>query len=102
MDNSIQNTRLQFLKNNKNEKHNLLSTSRIIIKSSARDATEPCFALKGGTAINFYIRDLPRLSVDLDLAYLPIEPREQTLVHISEALERISLKIQRLLPNTEV
>ncbi len=48
-------------------------------------ATESCFALKGGTAINFFIRDLPRLSVDIDLTYLPIESREQTLLHISEA-----------------
>ena len=36
---------------------------------------ETCFALKGGTAINIFFRDMPRLSVDLDLTYLPIEPR---------------------------
>lgn len=34
-------------------------------------AREGCFALKGGTAINLFVRDLPRLSVDIDLAYLP-------------------------------
>jgi len=34
-------------------------------------AKEECFALKGGTAINFFIRrDLPRLSVDIDLDYI--------------------------------
>ena len=33
------------------------------------------FALKGGTAINFFLRDLPRLSVDIDLAYLPLNDR---------------------------
>ncbi|MGI9278789.1 MAG: nucleotidyl transferase AbiEii/AbiGii toxin family protein [Endozoicomonas sp.] len=38
-------------------------------------ARESCFALKGGTAINLFIRDLPRLSVDIDLAYLPLDPR---------------------------
>ena len=32
---------------------------------------ETDFALKGGSAINFFIRDFPRLSVDIDLAYLP-------------------------------
>jgi len=32
---------------------------------------EAAFALKGGTAINFFVRDLPRISVDIDLAYLP-------------------------------
>jgi predicted nucleotidyltransferase component of viral defense system len=33
---------------------------------------EDMFALKGGTAINFFIRDLPRISVDIDLTYLPV------------------------------
>ena len=37
------------------------------------------FAIKGGTAINFFIRDLPRLSVDIDLAYLPINDREKAI-----------------------
>lgn len=49
-------------------------------------ATEKCLALKGGTAINLFVRDMPRLSVDIDLAYLPIEPREASLQHISAAL----------------
>lgn len=30
-----------------------------------------CFALKGGTAINLFYRDMPRLSVDIDLVYVP-------------------------------
>lgn len=33
-------------------------------------AQESCFALKGGTAINLFIRNMPRLSVDIDLAAL--------------------------------
>lgn len=65
-------------------------------------AIEPCFALKGGTAINFFIRDLPRLSIDIDLTYLPIESRDQTLLHISEGLQRISQKIERILPDAKV
>ena len=32
---------------------------------------EQVFALKGGTAINLFVRDLPRLSVDIDLTFLP-------------------------------
>ena len=43
-------------------------------------ATETCFALKGGPAINLFVRDLPRLSVDIDLVYLPIEDRETSLI----------------------
>ena len=50
---------------------------------------ESCFALKGGTAINLFIRDLPRLSVDIDLVYLPSEDRTAALTHIKESLSRI-------------
>ena len=38
-------------------------------------AEEDCFALKGGTAINLFVRNMPRLSVDIDLTYLPVRPR---------------------------
>ena len=38
-----------------------------------------CFALKGGTAINLFVRDLPRLSVDIDLTYLPVADRPTSL-----------------------
>ena len=55
---------------------------------------ETCFALKGGTAINLFVRDFPRLSIDIDLAYLPIEPRDMFLsnlthvmLHLAETLE---------------
>ena len=47
---------------------------------------EDIFALKGGTAINFFIRDLPRLSVDIDLAYLPVNERDFALNDISNTL----------------
>ena len=30
-------------------------------------------ALKGGTAINLYLDDMPRLSVDLDVVFTPIQ-----------------------------
>ena len=42
-------------------------------------AAEEEFALKGGTAINLFYRDLPRLSVDIDLTYLPIKDRAESL-----------------------
>ncbi|MCD4655786.1 nucleotidyl transferase AbiEii/AbiGii toxin family protein [bacterium] len=64
----------------------------------------PNFALKGGTAINFFMRNMPRLSVDIDLVYLPVESREQTLSHISSHLvslaERASKSIQGLSSQT--
>ena len=65
-------------------------------------ATQPCFALKGGTALNLFVRDLPRLSVDIDLAYLPIADRESSLVGIDKALEDITAEIIRTIPNVKV
>jgi predicted nucleotidyltransferase component of viral defense system len=53
-------------------------------------AQETCFALKGGTAINLFIRDMPRLSVDVDLTYLPVEERDASLTTIDAAMRRIA------------
>lgn len=60
------------------------------------------WALKGGTAINFFIRDLPRLSVDIDLAYLPLQNREQSLRNIHQSLENLAKDIRLKIPNTKV
>ena len=65
-------------------------------------AEEPVFALKGGTAINFFIRDLPRLSVDLDLTYLPLTGRPESLAQIDAAMRRIAARIRAALPGTHV
>ncbi len=66
-------------------------------------AAEDCFALKGGTAINLFVRDMPRLSVDIDLAYLPAEESRATaLKNISEALGRIAMAIKKTIPNAKV
>ena len=48
-----------------------------------------CFALKGGTAINLFVRDLPRVSVDIDLTYLPLKRREEALTEMSEQLRAL-------------
>ena len=42
-------------------------------------AKHDCFALKGGTAINLFVRDLPRLSVDIDLVFIPMMERDAAL-----------------------
>lgn len=52
-------------------------------------------ALKGGTAINFFIRDLPRLSVDIDLTYLPVNDRDLALKEIHSILLLLSKEIKR-------
>ena len=57
-------------------------------------ASEPDFALKGGTAINLFWRDLPRLSVDIDLTYLPVAERAASMSAIDAALHRLANLIQ--------
>ncbi len=57
-------------------------------------AEEKCFALKGGTAINLFLQNIPRFSVDIDLTYLPIEDRETSLNGIASALSTIKSKIE--------
>ena len=57
----------------------------LLVRAIPLVATENCFALKGGTAINLFVRDMPRLSVDIDLTYLPVEDRGTSLAHIDAA-----------------
>lgn len=55
---------------------------------------ENVFALKGGTAINLFFRDLPRLSIDIDLTYLQLESRAESLQAIEAALLRIEADVK--------
>ncbi len=59
-------------------------------------AKEEVFALHGGTAINLFVRNIPRLSVDIDLTYLPLDGgnREVALQGIFAALERIKTNLE--------
>lgn len=63
---------------------------------------EKVFALKGGTAINLFVRDLPRLSVDIDLTYLPIEDYETSVAGIDAALERMSARILEKIAGSKI
>jgi predicted nucleotidyltransferase component of viral defense system len=74
----------------------------LLIKILPHVAGESCFALKGGTAINLFIRDMPRLSVDIDLTYLPVALREESLAAIDAALKRIEGRIRRTLPESQI
>ncbi|MFA9389672.1 MAG: nucleotidyl transferase AbiEii/AbiGii toxin family protein [Prolixibacteraceae bacterium] len=65
-------------------------------------AKEQIFALKGGTAINLFLRDMPRLSVDIDLTYLPLDNREQALENISHGLTRIREELLNSIPGLSV
>jgi hypothetical protein len=65
----------------------------LVVQTIPVVAQEDCFALKGGTAINLFVRDMPRLSVDIDLTYLPVTDRSIALLDIDRALNRISDRI---------
>lgn len=60
------------------------------------------FALKGGTAINLFLRDLPRLSIDIDPTYLPRTPREEALPAIREGLDAIATDLKAAVPGIGV
>jgi predicted nucleotidyltransferase component of viral defense system len=77
--------------------------AELMLKTIPHVAAETCFALKGGTAINLFVRDMPRVSVDIDLTYLRMdEPREAALKKMSDAIERIAGSIKRGIGGTRV
>lgn len=65
-------------------------------------AKQECFALKGGTAINLFVREFPRLSVDIDLVYLPMKGRDEALQEIREALDAISADLKAAFKDAEL
>ena len=75
---------------------------RLLVMLLPHVAKQDCFALKGGTAINLFLRDMPRLSVDIDLAYIPVEDRDTSLAGIDGALFKITNDIERAVPRTSV
>jgi predicted nucleotidyltransferase component of viral defense system len=66
----------------------------LLIKTVPLVAAEPAFALKGGTAINLFLRDMPRVSIDIDLTYVPIKNRASSLKEIDAAMKRIAAAIK--------
>ena len=56
---------------------------------------EGVFAVHGGSAINLFVRDLPRYSVDIDLTYIPLEDRATSLKSINAHLDSIATKARK-------
>jgi len=75
---------------------------RLLLDVLPEVAKEECFAMHGGTAINLFVRDMPRLSVDIDLTYVEIAERNETLEGINAALLRIKQRIEALRPSIRV
>lgn len=74
----------------------------LLVRTIPLVATEDRFALKGGTAINLFVRDMPRLSVDIDLTYLPVHPRDESLAAIDAAMKRIAAQIEATIGGARV
>lgn len=70
----------------------------LLVRTLPIVARERCFALKGGTAINLFVRDMPRLSVDIDLAYLPVNSRAESARDIRLSMSSIAGNINRMIP----
>ena len=56
---------------------------------------EEVFAIHGGTAINLFLKDLPRYSVDIDLTYIPLADRQTSLDDVSLHLKSIADKAKK-------
>ncbi len=67
-----------------------LRTARLLAQVAPTVFADETFALKGGTAINFFYRDLPRLSVDLDLVFC-----DHTVLR-DDALRQIDAQIRAM------
>ena len=74
----------------------------LLVRTIPHVAEEECFALKGGSAINLFYRDMPRLSIDIDLTYLPIAERDPSLAEIDAALKRIAAKLRSADPGNTI
>ena len=75
---------------------------RLLLRCLPEISRHPCFALKGGTAINLFVRDLPRVSVDIDLTYLPLKPRREALQEIDDKLISIRADVEQRIPGSQV
>lgn len=71
-----------------------LDTVKLLIQVAPLVSVDGVFALKGGTAINLFARDMPRLSVDLDLIFPDYAlPREEALARINEAIRNSAARL---------
>src|SRR5438094_6790619 len=74
----------------------------LLIRTIPYVAQEDSFALKGGTAINLFVRDMPRLSVDIDLTYLPVQPRAESFAAVDAAMKRVAARITKTIPGARI
>ncbi len=69
---------------------------RLLVRILPYVAKEKIFALKGGSAINLFYKDLPRLSVDIDLSYILFDKRDVAYKNINSSLGKISRNLKNI------
>lgn len=73
-----------------------LDSARLLTQVAPLVFVEDTFALKGGTAINLFVRDMPRLSVDLDLVFPDHTlPRDEALARINEVVRQAAERLKK-------
>ena len=69
-------------------------TVRLLLQVAPEVFANNIFAMKGGTAINLFLRDMPRLSVDIDVVYVPRHTlRDAALQEIASELDAIAARL---------
>lgn len=72
-----------------------LETARLLTQVAPLVFADDAFALKGGTAINLFVREMPRLSVDLDLVFPDHTlAREAALARITDAIREAAERLK--------
>ena len=72
-------------------------TVRLLLDVAPAIFANPVFAMKGGTALNLFLQDMPRLSVDIDVVFTRHDdPREVALAAIGEELSTIRDRVRRM------
>ena len=72
-------------------------TVRLLLAVAPEVFANGIFAMKGGTAINLFVQDMPRLSVDIDVVYRPWQvPRDEALTAINNELAAIAQRVAPL------
>jgi predicted nucleotidyltransferase component of viral defense system len=73
-----------------------LDTARLLTQVAPLVFVDDTFALKGGTAINLFVRDMPRLSVDLDLVFPDHAlSRDKALARIQTSLRQAADRLKK-------
>ena len=71
-----------------------VDTVRLLLDTAPHVFHSDRFALKGGTALNLFVREMPRLSVDIDVVYTDHRPsREDAMKEISNTLKEIKNRL---------